>query len=75
MALGFIAGIIANIMYSKEGVKGLMYLTDQGIIFLALHFLIDAGIVTARWTWERFNPGSCKSISLSLNTYFKLSFF
>ena len=59
MAVGFIAGITANIMNSKLGIKRLMYLTDQGIIFLALHFLIDAGIVTARWTWERFKPGNC----------------
>ena len=31
-------------------------MTDQGIFFLALHFLIEACIVTARWTWERVHP-------------------
>ena len=31
-------------------------MTDQGISFLALHFLIEACLVTARWTWERFHP-------------------
>ena len=57
MALFFIAVIITDqMMNSKLGIKWFIYMTDQGITFLALHFLIEACIVTARWTWERVHP-------------------
>ena len=56
MALFFIAGITAQMMNSNLGLKWFIYMTDQGISFLALHFLIEACLVTARWTWERFHP-------------------
>ena len=48
------------------GVKWLIYLTDQGIAFLAIHFLIEACLVTARWTWERLHPNEkCKYVLAS----------
>ena len=56
VALFFIAGITAQMMNSNLGIKWFIYMTDQGISFLALHFLIEACLVTARWTWERFHP-------------------
>ena len=64
MALFFIAGITAQMMNSNLGIKWFIYMTDQGISFLALHFLIEACLVTARWTWERFHPeyDPCKYI-------------
>ena len=61
MALFFVAGICAKLYTSHFGIKWLIYMTDQGIAFLAIHFIVEACIVTVRWTWERLNPGkSCK---------------
>ena len=43
-------------------------MTDQGIAFLALHFVIDACIVTARWTHERLNGNKpCKYLIDSIS--------
>ena len=53
-------------MNSGQGWKWFIYMTDQGITFLAIHFLLEACIVTARFTWEKVNPDpentTCKYI-------------
>ena len=59
--MGGISGHIAN---SNQGGKWFIYMTDLGIAFLAIHFFIDACLVTARWTWEKFRAGEydlCKT--------------
>ena len=62
VALIFAAGISAQLVNSNLGLKWFIYMTDQGITFLFLHFLLDACLVTARFTWERSHPtyASCK---------------
>ena len=53
IAILFVVGISAHIMNSNQGSKWLIYMTDQGIAFLGLHYLLDAFIVLARWSWEK----------------------
>ena len=56
VALIFAAGITAQFVNSNLGAKWFIYMTDQGICFLFLHFLLDACIVVARFTWEKSHP-------------------
>ena len=59
IAILFVVGISAHIINSKQGAKWLIYMTDQGITFLGLHYLLEAFIVLARWIWEKFNTSKC----------------
>merc|ERR1712018_825322 len=56
VAVVFAGGICGHIANAKQGPKWLIYMTDQGIAFLGIHFLIEACIVVARWAWEKAHP-------------------
>ena len=59
IAILFVCGISAHIINSNQGAKWLIYMTDQGIAFLGLHYLLEAFIVLARWIWEKRNTSKC----------------
>lgn len=52
--MGTIAGHITN---SQLGAKWFIYMTDQGFLLLAIHFLLESILVACRWTWERSQQG------------------
>ena len=62
VAVVFAGGICGHIANAKQGPKWLIYMTDQGIAFLGIHFLLEACIVVARWSWEKAHPDftACK---------------
>lgn len=65
VAVIFAGGIAGHMVNSKQGAKWFIYMTDQGILFLGFHFLLDACIVVARWAWEKGRNGftPCKKDS------------
>ena len=56
VAVFLAGGICGHIANSKLGAKWFIYMTDQGIGFLGIHFLLEACLVVARWAWEKANP-------------------
>lgn len=58
VALLFAGGISGHIANSQQGAKWLIYMTDQGIAFLGIHYLLEACIVVARWSWEKARSSS-----------------
>ena len=64
VAILFVGSICGHIANAKQGPKWLIYMTDQGIAFLGIHYFIEAIIVVARWAWEKARPDytNCKYI-------------
>ena len=67
MALLFVGCVAGHAITGGNGVKWLTYMTDLGVMFLTLHYVIDATLSVCRWTWEHYNPNdtckeSCSSI-------------
>ena len=61
MAILFIGGVSGHAVSCGTGAKWLIFMTDLGVMFLALHYVIDAGLAVSRWIWERSNPDdTCK---------------
>ena len=61
MAALFIAIVVSHVISCGTGAKWLIFMTDLGVMFLALHYSIDAVIVVCRWVWEKNNPKAhCK---------------
>ena len=51
-------------------------MTDLGVMFLALHYSIDAVIVVCRWVWEKNNPKAhCKYSFFSWSSKYDISIF
>jgi len=70
VAVIFVSGITAHMVNSKLGGKWFIYMTDQGIFFLTIHFVIEAILVTSRWVWEKKNldnGSKCKKIKYLFN--------
>ena len=65
MALLFVGCVAAHAITGGNGVKWLTYMTDLGVMFLTLHYVIDATLSVCRWTWEHFNPNETCKESLS----------
>ncbi len=60
MALLFVVGVVGHAV-TGSGVKWLIFMTDLGVLFLALHYVIDATLAVCRWKWEHSNPNdTCK---------------
>ena len=67
MALLFVGCVAGHAITGGNGVKWLTYMTDLGVMFLTLHYVIDATLSVCRWTWEHFNPNdTCKESWLSI---------
>jgi len=51
LAIGMVAGVAAHIGSTTEslGTKWLMYMTNQGILLLTIHYVVYAGIVCGRY--------------------------
>ena len=61
MALLFVGCVAGHAITGGNGLKWLTYMTDLGVMFLTLHYVIDATLSVCRWTWEHYNPNStCK---------------
>ena len=63
----FVAGITAHFVNSKQGAKWFIYMTDQGISLLTIHYIVDAILVLSRYFWETFNRNpnkTCKPLGL-----------
>ena len=61
MALLFVGGVAGHAVSCGTGAKWLIFMTDLGVMFLALHYVLDATLAVSRWTWEHFNPEeTCK---------------
>ena len=61
MAVLFIAIVVSHLISCGTGAKWFIFMTDLGVMFLALHYVIDAVIVLCRWAWEKNNPKAhCK---------------
>ena len=61
MALLFIGGVVGYWVNCGTGAKWLIFMTDLGVMFLALHYMIDATLSVCRWIWEHCNPDdTCK---------------
>jgi len=73
VAIFFIANITVQLLYTNLGAKWFIYMTDQGLFLLTLHFLIDACMVIARWNWERSNPGHEYHKTKSMSFVYKFS--
>ena len=56
MAVLFIAIVVSHLISCGTGAKWFIFMTDLGVMFLALHYVIDAVIVLCRWAWEKNNP-------------------
>lgn len=69
MAVIFVGGISAHMVNSELGAKWFIYMTDQGILLLTVHYVFDAVLVTSRWVWEKRNTDTdtkCKKYQLQL---------
>lgn len=67
MASVMLAIVIANMVLTESGWKWFIFMTNQGIAFLALHYLLDAALVVSRWKWESGNSGlDCKDTYLHI---------
>ena len=67
MALLFVGCVAGHAITGGNGVKWLTYMTDLGVMFLTLHYVIDATLSVCRWTWEHYNPNdTCKESWLSI---------
>ena len=54
MAIDVISG-------SVNAGKWFLFMTDISILFLTIHYVIDAYLTVSRWFWERFSKGGdCK---------------
>jgi hypothetical protein len=61
MALLFIVGVVGHAVKLGTGAKWLIFMTDLRVMFLALHYVIDAILAVCRWIWEHANPNdTCK---------------
>ena len=49
MALLFIGGVVGHAVSCGTGAKWLIFMTDLGVMFLALHYVIDATLAVCRW--------------------------
>ena len=67
MAVIFVAGVATHLAISKLGAKWFIYLTDQGILFLTLHHVLEAILVLRRFFWERFNKAPAKTCKLQIS--------
>jgi hypothetical protein len=56
MALLFIVGVVGHAVNGGAGAKWLIFMTDLGVMLLALHYVIDAILAVCRWKWEHSNP-------------------
>ena len=64
IAIIFVAGITAHMVNSKQGAKWFIYMTDQGILLLTIHYIIDAILVLSRFLWEGLNKNPNKTCEL-----------
>eukprot|EP00095_Tigriopus_kingsejongensis_P007448 maker-scaffold403_size186359-snap-gene-0.46 protein:Tk07448 transcript:maker-scaffold403_size186359-snap-gene-0.46-mRNA-1 annotation:"rolling stone" len=53
VAVFFIVFTICHITRFPDPAKWIIFMTDQGIALLSVHFILDACIVTTRWIQER----------------------
>ena len=66
MALLFVGGVAGHMVtfqssgHANKG-KWFTFMTDLGVLFLTIHYLLDACLAVSRWTWEHFNKeDECK---------------
>ena len=66
MALLFMGGVAGEMVthhsagHANSG-KFFIFATDLGILFLTIHYLLDACLAVCRWMWEHFGEeGECK---------------
>ena len=52
LAIGFVAVVSLQIVYSGLGAKWIVFLTSQGIALLTINYVLDASLVLIRWCWE-----------------------
>ena len=69
MAVLFIAIVVSHLISCGTGAKWFIFMTDLGVMFLALHYVIDAVIVLCRWAWEKNNPKAHCKYSFSYYLY------
>ena len=61
MALIFVAGVAGHMALGGTGAKWFIFMTDLGVLFLTIHYVMDAILAICRWTWEHFNKeDECK---------------
>ena len=67
LALLFIGVIVVFIHLEFNDGQFFIFLTNQGLIFLTLHFSIDAILVLKRWVWEKLHSKhiNCKIFLLN----------
>ena len=54
VAVFFVIFIICHMEQYPEGIKWLIFMTNQGILFLTIHFCLEAVLVVTRWVKERY---------------------
>jgi hypothetical protein len=63
IAVIFVAGITAHMINANQGAKWFIYMTDQGILLLTIHYILEAILVLTRYTWEKVNKEErCKDL-------------
>jgi hypothetical protein len=67
IAVIFVGGITAHMVNSSMGAKWFIYMTDQGIMLLTVHYILDAVLVLSRFCWERMNKNPNKTCKESFH--------
>lgn len=65
MAVFFISGIIAQVVNSRMGGKWFIYMTNQGILFLTIHYTLEAALVTRRYFSEKLFDDQSQTCELN----------
>lgn len=72
VAVVFVAFVICHIIAFPIPEKWIIFMTDQGVLFLTFHFILYASLVLARWIQER-RIGVRESSSEGLSLIYKIS--
>ena len=64
MALLFSSVIVVFIYIQLNDGKFFIFLTNEGLLFLTFHFVIEAVLVLKRWAWEKLHSKhiNCKHL-------------
>ena len=55
MAAIFTGIIIVFLMLQYSNGKFFIFLTNEGLLLLTIHFIIESILVLKRWTWEKLH--------------------
>merc|ERR1719376_634452 len=69
----FVAVVTTEAYFNPQGIKWLIYLTNQGVSLLTINYVIDACLVFSRWSWEKSHRDRLFHHRSEINWLYKLS--